>query len=121
MDNLKNIKEITYSSEYVAELERKLALAQKESADTEHDKWLLDCTSSYYLEVYKQALKQAIGDAMPFVSDWSLMIAEGYEEDSELFRECISEHQSNIEGIAEFYFRLVAKNKDKEEWSKRKC
>lgn len=120
MDNSKNIKEITYSSEYVAELERKLALAQKESADAEHNKWLLDCTSSYYLEVYKQALKQAIGDAMPFVSDWSLMIAEGYEEYADLFKECINDKYS-IEGIAEFYFRLVAKNKDKEEWSKRKC
>ena len=114
------IKDITYSSEYVAELERKLTQAHKESEKAKHDKWLLECNSSYYLEVYKQALKLAIGDAMPFVSDWSLMIAENYEEDSELFRECINEHQSSIEGIAEFYFRLVAKNKDKGEWRKRK-
>lgn len=120
MNSSKNIKEITYSSEYVAELERKLALAQKKSADAEHDKWLLDCTASYYLEVYKQALKQAIGDAMHFVSDWSLMIAEGYEEYADLFNECMNE-KSSIESIATFYFMLVAKNKDKEEWSKRKC
>jgi hypothetical protein len=119
MNDPKQLKEITYSSEYVAELERKLALAQKKSKEVEHDKWLLDCTASYYLEVYKQALKQAIGDAMPFVSDWSLMIAEGYEEYAELFRECIND-KSSIEGIAMFYFMLVAKNKDKEEWSKRK-
>lgn len=116
----KELKEVTYSSEYVARLERKLAQARKENAELRHEKWLLDCSSAFYLEVYKQALKQAIGDAMPFVSDWSLMIAEGYEEDAELFRECINEHKSSIEGIAEFYFRLVAKNKDKEEWSKRK-
>lgn len=56
---------------------------------------------------------------MPFVSDWSLMIAEGYEEYADLFRECIND-KSSIEGIATFYFMLVAKNKDKEEWSKRK-
>lgn len=35
-------------------------------------------------------------------------------------KECINE-KSSVEGIAEFYFRLVAKNKDNEEWSKRKC
>lgn len=120
MMDQEELKEVTYSSEYVAELERKLALANKESKKAKYDKLLLDCTSVHYLEVYKQALKLAIGDAMPFVSDWSLMIAEGYEEDAELFRECINEHESSIEGIAEFYFRLVAKNKDKEEWSKRK-
>ena len=114
------IKDITYSSKYMAELESKLTLAQKENAELKHEKWLLDCSSAFYLEVYKQALKQAIGDAMPFVSDWSLMIAENYEEDSELFRECLNKHESSIEGIAEFYFRLVGKHKDKEEWSKRK-
>lgn len=115
----KNLKEITYSSEYVAKLERKLKQARKENAELRHEKWLLDCNSAYYLEVYKHALKQAIGDAMPFVSDWSLMIAEGYEEYADLFRECIND-KSSIEGIATFYFMLVAKNKDKEEWSKRK-
>lgn len=56
---------------------------------------------------------------MPFVSDWSLMIAEGYEEYADLFKECIND-KSSIEGIAMFYFMLVAKNKDKEEWRKRK-
>lgn len=119
MDDTKKIKEVTYSSEYVAELERKLALAQKESKEAKHDKWLLDCTASYYLEVYKQALKLAIGDAMPFVSDWSLMIAENYGEEA-LLKECMNNNKSSIEGIALFYFSLVAKNKDKEEWSKRK-
>lgn len=103
----------------MANLERKLALARKENEKLKHEKWLLDCTSAFYLEVYKQSLKLAIGDAMPFVSDWSLMIAEGYEEYAELFRECIND-KSSIEGIATFYFMLVAKNKDKEEWSKRK-
>lgn len=55
-----------------------------------------------------------------FVSEWSLMIAEGYEEDSELFRECVNNHQSSVEGIAEFYFRMVCKRKTEEEWGKRK-
>lgn len=119
MMDLKELKELTYSSEYVAELETKLALARKENARLKYEKMVFECTSSFYLEVYKQALKQAIGDAMPFVSDWSLMIAEGYEEYAELFRECIND-KSSIEGIAMFYFMLVANNKDKEEWSKRK-
>lgn len=51
---------------------------------------------------------------MPFVSDWYLMIAEGYEEYAGLFNECIND-KSSIEGIATFYFMLVAKNKDEEE------
>lgn len=119
MMDIKELKELTYSSVYVAELERKLEQERKENIKLKRQKWLLDCTSSFYLEVYKQALKQAIGDAMPYVSDWSLMIAEGYEEYADLFRECIND-KSNIEGIATFYFMLVAKNKDEEEWSKRK-
>jgi hypothetical protein len=119
MMDQKELKEVTYSSEYVAKLERKLEQARKENIKLKREKWLLDCSSSFYLEVYKQALKQAIGDAMPYVSDWSLMIAEGYEEYADLFRECIND-KSSIEGIATFYFMLVAKNKDKEEWSKRK-
>jgi hypothetical protein len=57
---------------------------------------------------------------MPFVSDWSLMIAEGYEEEQKLFFDCMDRNKSSIEGIAEFYFMLIAKKKDKEEWSKRK-
>ena len=113
------LKEVTYSSEYVDRLETKLALERKENAMLKHRKMVFECTSSFYLEVYKQALKQAIGDAMPYVSDWSLMIAEGYEEYADLFRECIND-KSSIEGIATFYFMLVAKNKDKEECSKRK-
>lgn len=115
----KELKEVTYSSEYVDKLERKLEKERKENCKLKYEKRLLDCSSAFYLEVYKQALKQAIGDAMPFVSDWSLMIAERYEEYEDLFNECINE-KSSIEGIATFYFMLVAKNKDKEEWSKRK-
>lgn len=115
----KELKDVTYSSEYVDRLEMKLAQARNENAELRHEKLIFECTSSFYLEVYKQALKQAIGDAMPFVSDWSLMIAERYEEYEDLFKECIND-KSSIEGIAMFYFMLVAKNKDKEEWSKRK-
>lgn len=103
MDNSKNIKEITYSSEYVDKLERKLEKERKENCKLKYEKRLLDCSSAFYLEVYKHALKQAIGDAMPFVSDWSLMIAEGYEEYADLFKECINE-KSSIESIATFYF-----------------
>lgn len=116
----KELKEVTYSSEYVSKLERKLAQARKENAELRHEKWLLDCSSAFYLEVYKHALKQAIGDAMPYVDEWSLMIAEGYEEEQKLLFDCMDNNKSSIEGIAEFYFMLVAKNKDKEEWSKRK-
>lgn len=119
MMDKKELKEVTYSSEYVDKLERKLEQARKKNVRLEYEKRLLDCSSAFYLEVYKQALKQAIGDAMPFVSDWSLMIAEGYEEYAGLFNECIND-KSSIEGIATFYFMLVAKNKDEEEWSKRK-
>ena len=115
----KELKDVTYSSEYVDRLETKLSLSRKENARLKHEKLIFECTSSFYLEVYKQALKQAIGDAMPFVSDWSLIIAEGYEEYADLFKECMNE-KSSIESIATFYFMLVAKNKDKEEWSKRK-
>lgn len=115
----KNLKEITYSSEYVAELERKLALAQKESADAEHDKWLLDCTSSYYLEVYKKALKTALEDAFHIVGiKWASLI-ERYDENA-LFEECLNKNKVYSDALAEFYFRLAAKSKDKEEWSKRK-
>nr|DAP51663.1 MAG TPA: hypothetical protein [Caudoviricetes sp.] len=120
MDNLRKIKEITYSSEYVANLERQLELAREKNAELKKERWLIDCCSAYYLEAYKQALKQAVGDAMSFVSNWSQMIAEGHEEEQELLFDCMDNNKSSVEGIAEFYFRLVCKSKDKEEWSKRK-
>lgn len=72
----KELKEVTYSSEYVDKLERKLEKERKENIRLKYEKILLDCTYAFYLEVYKQDLKQAIGDAMHYVSDWSLMIAK---------------------------------------------
>lgn len=119
MDNLRKIKEITYSSEYVADLERKLEHLKEENTELKHDKWLRDCTASYYLEVYKQALKQAIRDADACDVCFADIIVNSHEE-SALFEECTSKVGSHIENIAEFYFRLACKQKDKEEWSKRK-
>lgn len=107
---------------YIAALEKYLSDLEK------HYKELQDALEAAGIgngTLYKYALNAerglriAIGDAMPFVSDWSLMIAEGYEEYAGLFNECIND-KSSIEGIATFYFMLVAKNKDEEEWSKRK-
>lgn len=117
----KILKEVTYSSEYVSHLEQEIEHLKFRNQQLDLANRLENAHTVHFLGAYKQALKTAIGDAMPFVSDWSLMIAEGYEEDSELFRECMNEHQSSIEDIAKFYFRLACKNKDKEEWSKRKC
>lgn len=126
MDNLRKNKEITYSSEYVSDLEKKLKFKNQQ---LEHLKFsnqqlelgnrLQDAHTAYYLGAYKQALKLAIGDAMPFVSDWSLMIAERYEEEA-LLKECMNNNKSSIEGIAEFYFRMACKRKSEEEWGKRK-
>lgn len=127
MDNLRKNKEITYLSEYVSGLESKLEFKEQQlehlkakSQQLEFSIRLQDAHTAYYLGAYKEALKQAIGDAMPFVSDWSLMIAEGYEEEQKLLFDCMDNNKSSIEGIAEFYFRMVCKRKTEEEWGKRK-
>lgn len=126
MDNLRKTKEITYSSEYVSGLESKLEFKEQQlehlkakSQQLEFSIRLQDAHTAYYLGAYKEALKMAIGDAMPFVSDWSLMIAERYEEEA-LLKECMNNNKSSIEGIAEFYFRMACKRKSEEEWGKRK-
>lgn len=127
MNEPKKLKEITYSSEYVSGLESKLEFKEQQLEHLESKNQQLDLSlrlqdahAAYYLGAYKEALKLVIGDAMPFVSDWSLMIAEGYEEEQKLLFDCMNNNKSSIEGIAEFYFRMVCKRKAKEEWGKRK-
>lgn len=57
MIDQEELKEVTYSSEYVDKLERKLEKERKENIRLKYEKRLLDCTSAFYLEVYKHALK----------------------------------------------------------------
>lgn len=73
MDNLRKNKEITYSSEYVSDLESKLEFKDQQLEHLEAKNQQLDLSirlqdahTAFYLGAYKQALKLAIGDAMPF-------------------------------------------------------
>ena len=45
----KELKEVTYSSEYVDKLERKLEKERKENVRLKYEKRLLDCSSTFYL------------------------------------------------------------------------
>lgn len=59
------IKDITYSSEYVAELENKIEYLKEENALIKHKHFILEC-DVHYLEMYKEALKLAIMDGVAF-------------------------------------------------------
>lgn len=50
------INDITYSSEYVAELENKIEYLKEENAELKHKHFILEC-DVHYLEMYKEALK----------------------------------------------------------------
>lgn len=112
-------KEITYSSEYVTELENKIQRMEEEIADLKRRKLIAECSDAYYLEAYKKALETAIGDAKLYVGEWEMAIDKYNEQ--HLYDECINKSRSYIEGLAEFFFELIIKNESEKEWKKRKC
>ena len=60
---MSGLKEITYSSEFVAELERKIECLKEENALIERRYTVLEC-QNHYLELYKEALNLAITNAI---------------------------------------------------------
>lgn len=116
----KNLKEITYSSEYVAELERKIEYLKEENAEIKHKYFILECEIRH-LEMYKEALEMAItnGIVIGGYDFWKEAVARyGLQQ---LYNECIHRNAPNIhKGVAAFYLSLVADSKNKREWSRRK-
>lgn len=116
----KKIKEITYSSEYVAELENKIEYLKEENALIKRRYTVLEC-QNHYLKLYKEALDLAITNAIivggcDFWEDAASRY--GFQE---FYNKCIHRNAPNIhKGVAEFYLSLVANSEVKKEWSKRK-
>lgn len=118
--NKKNLKEITYSGEFVNELESKIEYLKEENALIKRRYTVLEC-QNHYLELYKEALDLAITNAI---------IVGGYDfwEEAasrygfqEFYSKCVQRNAPNIhKGVAEFYLSLVANSEVKKEWSKRK-
>lgn len=111
MNSSKSIKEITYSSEYVAELERKIENLAEENALIKHRYFISEC-KIHHLEMYKEALKLAITNAI-IVGGYDLWerAAIGYGV-QEFYNKCIHRNASNLnKGIVEFYLSLIANAK----------
>lgn len=114
MDNLKNIKEITYSSEFVNELESKIEYLKEENAEIKHKYFISEC-EMHHLEMYKEALKMAITNALIIGGyDFWKEAASRYGL-QELYNKCIHRTAPNIhKGVLEFYLSIVADSKIKE-------
>lgn len=116
----KNLKEVTYSSEYVAELERKIKCLEEENTEIKHKYFIQEC-EMHHLGMYKEALKLAISNAIIIggCDFWEEAASRyGFKE---FYNKCIHRNMPNIhKGVAEFYLSLVANSEVKKEWSKRK-
>ena len=104
----KNLKEITYSGEFVNELESKIEYLKEENALIKRRYTVLEC-QNHYLELYKEALNLAITNAIIVGGyDFWERAAIGYGEEK-LFDKCVSKEKSYINGVAWFYSSLASK------------
>lgn len=108
MNEEKNIKEITYSSDYVAQLERMIEDLAEENALIKHRYFISEC-EIHHLEMYKEALKLAITNAIIIggCDFWeNVALRYGFQQ---FYNKCIHRNVPNItKGITEFYLSLVA-------------
>lgn len=105
----KNLKEITYSSEYVGELENKIEYLEEENALIKHRYFISECEIRH-LAMYEEALKMAITNGIVIGGyDFWKEAAERYGL-QQLYNECIHRNAPNIhKGVVEFYLSLIAK------------
>lgn len=106
-----NLKEITYSSDYVAELENKIEYLKGENAELKHKYFISEC-EIHHLEMYKEALNLAITNAIIVGGyDFWERAAIGYGV-QEFYNKCIQRNAPNLnKGIVEFYLSLIANAK----------
>ena len=110
----KNLKEITYSGEFVNELESKIEYLKEENAELKHKYFISEC-EIHHLEMYKEALRMAITDALIIGGyDFWKEAASKYGL-QQLYSRSIYRNAPNIhKGVLEFYLSLVADSKIKE-------
>lgn len=105
------IKNITYSSEYVAELEEKIEHLKEENAELKR-KYFIQEREIHHLGMYKEALKLAISDAIIIGGCDFWKEAASRCSLQELYNKCIHRNVLNIvKGVEEFYFSIVANAK----------
>lgn len=108
------IKDITYSSEFVEDLESKIEYLKEENALIKDKYFILEC-EIHHFEMYKEALKMAITNALIIGGyDFWERAAIGYGL-QELYNKCIHRNAPNIhKGVLEFYLSIVAMQEIKE-------
>lgn len=106
-----NLKEITYSSEFVNELESKIEYLKEENALIKRRYTVLEC-QNHCLELYEEALNLAITNAIIVGGyDFWERAAIGYGV-QEFYNKCIHRNAPNLnKGIVEFYLSLIANAK----------
>lgn len=104
----KNLKEITYSGEFVNELESKIEYFKEENALIKRRYTVLEC-QNHYLELYKEALNLAITNAIIVGGyDFWEKAASKYGL-QQLYSRSIYRNAPNLnKGVAEFYLSIVA-------------
>lgn len=119
----KNLKEITYSGEFVNELESKIEYLKEENALIKRRYTVLEC-QNHYFELYEEALNLAITNAIIVGGyDFWERAAIGYGV-QEFYNKCIHRNAPNLnKGIVEFYLSLIAnaKAQNSEEKENVKC
>lgn len=119
----KNLKEITYSGEFVNELESKIEYLKEENALIKRRYTVLEC-QNHYLELYKEALNLAIMDGVAFGGCNFWKRVSSFWDEQELYDRSIYRNAPNLnKGIVEFYLSLIAnaKAQNSEEKENVKC
>ena len=108
----KNLKEITYSSKFVERLENKIQQLKEENEELKRNKFILENSASYQIEVYREALRLAIANGRIIGGyDFWERAAIGYGV-QEFYNKCIHRNAPNLnKGIVEFYLSLIANAK----------
>ena len=106
------IEDITYSSKYMHDLERKIEGLEKENAEIK-DKYFISECEIRQLGMYKEALSLAISNAIIIggCDFWEEAASRyGFKE---FYNKCIHRNAPNIhKGVLEFYLSIVANARD---------
>lgn len=113
--NNKNLKEITYSSEYVEELEKKIESLNEENAELKRSKYILEDSAYYQIKTHREALRLAIinGRIIGGCDFWEKVTA-AYDE-KEIYDKFAEGNMSDLdEVVMKFYFFLAARKQTKD-------
>lgn len=113
----KNLKEITYSSKFVEELENKIQQLKEENTELIRNKFILENAAYHNIKIYREALRLAIANGRIIGGyDFWEKVTAAYDE-HKIYDEFAKRNMADPDsGVIEYYLFLVARKQIKNEW-----